>query len=170
MAAVRNFETILSGLNQAGVRYIVVGGLATVLHGHPRFTADIDLVVDLAKDQALKTVRALGEMGLVPRAPVPAEQFAEPEIRRRWIQEKGMQVFSMWDPADPMRVVDLFVRNPLDFEDLWAQSELVQLGSTQTRIASIPHLIQLKSAAGRAQDLEDIERLREIEQLRREEQ
>ena len=41
MATVRNFETILSGLNHAGDRYVVVGGLATVLHGHPRFTADI---------------------------------------------------------------------------------------------------------------------------------
>ena len=42
------FEPVFRALNDTGARYVVVGGLATVLHGYARFTADADLVVDLA--------------------------------------------------------------------------------------------------------------------------
>ena len=44
------FEPIFEALNRAQVRYVVVGGFATVLHGHARLTADIDLVIDLSPD------------------------------------------------------------------------------------------------------------------------
>ena len=43
---VNPFEPVFRALNDAGVRYVIVGGFATVLHGHPRLTADIDLVLD----------------------------------------------------------------------------------------------------------------------------
>ncbi len=39
-------QAIIQALNEAGVRYLVVGGLAVVAHGHVRFTADVDLVLD----------------------------------------------------------------------------------------------------------------------------
>ncbi len=41
------YEPVLAALDAAGVRFVVVGGVAVVLHGHPRMTADLDLVVDL---------------------------------------------------------------------------------------------------------------------------
>ena len=41
------FEELLSYLDAAGVRFVVVGGLAVVIHGHARLTVDIDLVLDL---------------------------------------------------------------------------------------------------------------------------
>jgi predicted nucleotidyltransferase len=44
------FEPLFKALNDAGIRYVVVGGLAVVLHGHARLTADVDLVVDLFVD------------------------------------------------------------------------------------------------------------------------
>lgn len=43
-------ERVLSALDAAGVRYLVVGGVAVVLHGHPRMTADLDLVLELAPE------------------------------------------------------------------------------------------------------------------------
>jgi hypothetical protein len=51
------FEPVFLALNNAEVRYVVVGGLATVLHGYARLTADIDLVVDLAPRFALPRLR-----------------------------------------------------------------------------------------------------------------
>ena len=68
-----------------------------------------------------------------------------------------MRVFSMWDPANPMREVDLFVEHPIDFDELWNRSEIINLSHTVARIASIPDLIRLKRLAGRPQDLADIE-------------
>ena len=88
--------------------------------------------------------------------------FADPEIRAQWIHEKGMRVFSLWDPANPMREVDLFVEHPIDFNELWNRSEVIELTRTVVRIASIPDLIYLKRLAGRPQDLADIEALEAI--------
>ena len=48
----RSVESLVRALNEAGVRYLIVGGLAVVAHGHARFTGDVDLVVDLEADNA----------------------------------------------------------------------------------------------------------------------
>lgn len=130
-----------------------------MLHGHARLTADIDLVVDLVPDEARKTVETLTDLGFKARAPVEPLAFANPEIRRQWIEEKGMRVFSMWNPANPMLEVDLFAEHPIDFEELWNRAEVVKLTQAVVRIASVRDLIRLKRLAGRPQDLDDIEAL-----------
>lgn len=162
------FEPIFEALNADGVRYVVVGGLATVLHGFARLTADIDLMVDLDPVETRKAIAALTRLGLTPRAPVDPMHFTDPDIREAWVRDKGMRVFSLWDPAQPMREVDLFVENPVDFEEVYARSELVPITRTAVRIASIADLVALKRLAGRRQDLEDIEALLQIEEARRE--
>ncbi len=165
-AIVSLFEPIFEALNRAEARYVVVGGLATVLHGYARLTADVDLVVDLRPVEACKVLAVLENLGFRPRAPVNAIEFADPIIRASWIQNKGLRVFSMWDPANPMRVVDLFVEHPIDFERLWSGAQWIALLHTSVRVASIPDLIELKRLAGRPQDLLDIEALEAIVQRR----
>jgi hypothetical protein len=156
------FEPLFKVLNDAGVRYVVVGGLAVVLHGHARLTVDVDLVVDLEEDQALRAIDALVRMGLRPRVPVNPRDFAVRSVREGWIRDRGMQVFSMFDPSNPMRVVDLFVDHPVPFEELWSRSDEFKLRDTTVRVASIPDLIHLKRLAGRPQDQADIDQLEAI--------
>jgi len=102
---------IFRALDEADVRYLVVGGVAVVLHGHPRFTADLDLVLDLAPSNAFAAIGALETLGYRPRAPVPAGDFANEEIRAAWRREKGLTVFSLWSPSHPGTEVDLFVND-----------------------------------------------------------
>jgi len=161
------FEPLFKALNDAGVRYVVVGGLAVVLHGHARLTVDVDLVVDLDEGQALRAIDALVGLGLRPRVPVNPRDFADRSIRETWIRDRGMQVFSMLDPSNPMRVVDLFVDHPVPFEELWSRSREFELRDTHVRVASIPDLIRLKRMAGRPQDLADIEQLEAILKAKR---
>jgi hypothetical protein len=160
------FEPIFSALNAGGGRYVVVGGLATVLHGHARLTADVDLMVDLTPSSARATIEALTDLGFRPRPPVPALAFADPAARAEWVTKKGMRVFSLWDPADPMREIDLFIEHPIPFEDVWARSVEARLESTTVRIASIEDLIALKRLANRPQDIQDIEALEKIRERR----
>lgn len=160
-------EPLFKALNDAGVRYVVVGGLAVVLHGYARLTADVDLVVDLDPEQARKTVDALTGLGLRPRVPVNPRDFADGSVREAWIRERGMQVFTLIDPANPMRVVDLFVTQPVPFEGLWSRAEVFDLPHTTVRVASIPDLIQMKRLAGRTQDHADIEQLEAILEARK---
>lgn len=156
------FEPLFRALNATGVRYVVVGGLATVMHGFARLTADADLIIDLSPAEARKFVGALVALGFIPMAPVPPLDFADPEIRAAWIRDKGMRVFTMIDRANPMRVVDLFVDHPIEFDQLHERSNSVRIESTPVKIASIPDLIRLKRLAGRPQDLSDIEALERI--------
>ncbi len=160
------FEPLFKALNDAGIRFVVVGGLAVVLHGHARLTVDVDLVVDLDEEQARKTIETLVRMGLRPRVPVNPRDFAARSVRDGWIRDRGMQVFTMYDPSNPMRVVDLFVTHPIPFEELWSRSREFELRDTTVRVASIPDLIHLKRLAGRQQDRSDIEQLEAILQAK----
>jgi len=161
------FEPLFRALNDADIRYVVVGGLAVVLHGHARLTVDVDLVVDLDEEQARRAMAALVQLGLQPRVPVNPADFADRSIREEWIRDRGMQVFSMIDPSNPMRAVDLFVDHPIPFEELWSRSVEIDLQDSSVRVASIPDLIHLKRLAGRLQDVADIEQLEAILQAKK---
>lgn len=153
------FEPVLAALTERSVRYLVAGGVAVVLHGHPRLTADLDLVVDLAEDQVRSAVDTLLELGLRPRLPVDPHDFADPTVRRRWIEERALTVFSFHDPHNPLREVDLFADPPVAFSQLWERSVAIDLSNTTVRVVSIDDLIAMKRQAGRAQDLADVEAL-----------
>lgn len=155
-------EPVLSALNRRGVRYVVVGGVAVVLHGHPRLTADLDLALDLTSDHAARAIEALVELGLTPILPVPAGDFADPAVRRKWVEERNLRVFTLYDVGNPLHQVDLFAENPIPFDQLWDRGVEVSLTSTTIRIASIDDLISMKQLAGRQKDLADIAALEAI--------
>jgi hypothetical protein len=152
----RSVEAIIRGLNQAGVRYLVVGGLAVVAHGHARFTGDVDLVLDLDPDNALRAVEALAALDYRPRAPVPIREFADPVRRREWVESKGLTVFSLASSAHPATEVDLFVEDPFDFAATHARAARFEVapGLAATFIARAD-LIAMKRRAGRPVDIED---------------
>ena len=153
---VTSIETVLEAFNRAKVRYLVVGGVAVVLHGHLRTTADLDLVVQLHPSNLLKALQSLSEIGFQPRAPVPLEHLADPAIRKSWIEEKNMKVFSLWHPDLTAFDVDLFVEEPFDFDEVWARRIEVELDSTNASVIGLNDLIELKQKAGRPRDLEDV--------------
>jgi hypothetical protein len=61
---VTNVESIFRALHDAGAKYVGGGGLAVVLHGHARLTADLDLVIDLAPGEAVQVVATLEAIAL----------------------------------------------------------------------------------------------------------
>jgi len=150
------FEPVLRSLNEAGVRYLIVGGVAVVLHGHLRATADLDLVVELSPANLACALEALEGSGFLPRPPVPLRSFADPDVRRAWIQDKNLQVFSLWHPELPGFEVDLFVEEPFDFNDAWDRRINVAIADTFAPVVSLDDLLALKKAAGRARDRDDI--------------
>jgi len=159
-------EEILGALNRADVRYLVVGGVAVVLHGHLRTTADLDLVIQLQRENVLRAMRALGELEYRPRAPVPADAFADSELRQQWIQEKGLAVFSLWSPAHPTLEIDVLVSEPFDFDTVYSRALRVPLEKAEVTVIALDDLIILKRQVGRPRDLEDVtalESLREAE-------
>src|SRR5437016_1562128 len=118
-----SIEAIVGGLNEAGVRYLIVGGLAVVAHGFVRLTADIDLVLDPDPAALRRAIDALSGLGYRPRAPVEFSEFADPGKREQWAREKGLTVFSLSSPAHAATEVDLFVETPFDFEREYQHAE-----------------------------------------------
>jgi hypothetical protein len=155
-----NLREIFQAL--ADCDYVVVGGLAVILHGHLRATRDIDLVIGLESGNCRKALDALATIGMRPRLPVVMQDFADPAKRDDWNRNRNMMVFQLWDPNNAERSVDLFVREPLDFPTMLADAVVKDLDGVPIRIASIPHLIAMKQLAGRRHDLDDIEALRQI--------
>jgi len=164
ICAVTQFDTIFAALQTTGVRYVVVGGVAVNLHGYQRFTKDVDLVIDLVADRALKALQALEAIGYKPSVPVELTDFADPVIREGWIRDKEMMVFQLYSDQTRMSI-DIFARYPLDFDELWDQGTKVDLPGTSLRIASIEHLIRMKVEANRPQDRLDVEQLEKIRRL-----
>jgi hypothetical protein len=157
-----DIETTLVALTNAHVKYLVVGGVAVVMHGHLRVTADLDLVLKLDKSNLEKAVVALEGLGFRPRAPVSLLQFVDPEIRESWIRDKGLTVFSLWSPNHPGFELDLFVREPFDFEHVYQNAVRVRLDSCVATVIPLEALIALKQSVGRPRDLEDIAALRAL--------
>jgi hypothetical protein len=159
------FEAVAQALDTAQVRYIVAGGLAVVAHGYIRLTVDIDLVIALDAENIRQSFRALAGLGYQPSVPIDAEAFARVEQRDRWREEKGMRVLNFHSDAFRGVSVDVFVYEPFDFEQEYGAALRADLlPGVTVHFASIPTLIRLKQAAGRARDLDDIEHLRRIQQ------
>ena len=157
-----DIEQILAALNDGGVRYLVVGGVAVVLHGHLRTTMDLDLVVQLDPENLEQALSALQRLGYQPIAPVPILQFADPSTRESWIRDKNMIVFSLWLPDRPTFKLDIFVAEPFEFEPTYERSVTVDLGTAEATVLALEDLIALKRDAGRPQDLADVQALERI--------
>jgi len=164
---VRSFEAIISVLNKANVRYLIVGGLAVNAHGYQRMTDDIDLVIGLESENITSGLKAIASIGYKPSIPVTPEEFADLENRNTWRKEKGMLVLKLWSDRHHRTPVDVFVFEPFDFEQEYDLAEWLSVtAELDAPILRIETLMKMKEAAGRPQDLADIDALRDIQRLK----
>jgi hypothetical protein len=158
---VARLEGIFRALNEANVRYIVVGGLAVIAHGFVRVTNDIDLVLAFDPANLTAGIRALQGVGLKPRIPATAEGFADPAQRERWAAEKGMVVFQLSFLERDDAPVDIFIKPPFDFEEEHRRALRDEVApDVWVPFVQLDRLIAMKEEVGRPQDLEDVRRLR----------
>jgi predicted nucleotidyltransferase len=156
-------QAVVQALNDADVRYLIVGGLAVVAHGYLRLTRDIDLILDLREANVRPALAALAAIGYRPLVPVPIEQFADAATRAKWIKEKGLTVFSLHSPLHATAAVDLFVEEPLDFDKAYAAAVRVEMfPGLPAPVVSYDDLIVLKRQAGRDKDLLDLKYLQSV--------
>ncbi len=130
-----DFIGLFAVLAAARVRFVLVGGLALVLHGLDRLTADVDLVIDLSADSAHAAAQALTVAGYRPLAPVDPIALADPEQRREWQTVRNMQVFSFWDSSNTRPTVDIMLSPEVPFEELWTAAPVMSIGGHQVRVA-----------------------------------
>lgn len=157
------FDAICKALNEADVRYLVAGGLAVNAHGYLRLTYDIDLVIQLDRENILAAFEAMARLGYRPSVPVTGDQFADARQRKDWIKNKRMQVLNFHHGRNHQMPVDVFVTEPFDFDREYKSAIRGTLAPGVTvRFVSIPTLIKMKKLANRPKDLDDIEHLRTL--------
>ena len=111
------YEDIVGGLEERQVRYLIVGGVAVVLHGFVRATADLDVMIALDSKNVDTFLTLMKEKGYRPKVPVALEDFKSEVKRATWKKEKGMRVFSLFHPQRSQELIDVFVDEPISFED-----------------------------------------------------
>jgi hypothetical protein len=156
-----SLEAIISALNEAHVRYLIVGGLAVAAHGYARLTLDVDLVVHLDEANVVSALDALRLLNYKPIIPVSAQDFASPEKRSEWTERKQMVVFSMRSDDHPYTPIDIFLKEPFDFEMEYARAFIGDIApGVSTRFVALDTLIRMKEAVSRPKDQEDVRQLR----------
>jgi len=159
-----HLEAIFKALNEADVRYLVVGGLAVMAHGYLRMTRDLDLVLALDGPNPRKALEVFQELGYQPNVPVALMDFADAAKRREWQETKGMTVYQLISESLKDCPVDLFVEEPIAFSEMYPDRVEYALGAGVTiPVVGLQHLRKLKEAAGRPRDLLDLEELARID-------
>lgn len=159
----RTLEAVFRALEEAGVQYLVVGGLAVNAHGYQRMTQDLDLVLGLTRENVLLAIQALEGLGYGPVLPVAAEDFADPATRRGWIETKNLRVFSLTSEQHPDTTVDILAESPFSFEEERARAVVVEVtDGVEVPFVRLPTLIAMKEETDRPRDRDDVEHLRHI--------
>jgi tRNA nucleotidyltransferase/poly(A) polymerase len=143
---------VFASFHKYKVRYLVIGGIAAVLHGVPRATFDLDILIEASPDNAQRLLDALIEANFATATLITAEELLAHEIT----------IF-----RDRVRI-DVQTSTPgIKFEGAWRERVAMAYQGQEFYVASKEDLIASKRAAGRGKDLEDV-RMLEIDSGRRE--
>lgn len=160
------YAEVIRALNKNKVKYAIAGGVAVVVHGFNRFTADLDLIVELSVSNLEKFFDTVHSLGYRPKAPVSRDEFRDRQKHKQWIEKKGMVVFSFFHLKDHLKLLDVFVQEPIKFSEIEKKIEKIKIKNLTFPIVCIEHLKKLKTLANRAQDIIDIRNLEEIQRLK----
>lgn len=154
-------QALLRHLTAFGVDFVIIGGIAGALYGSERDTFDLDI----SPAQDAPNLDALGRA------------LAEIDARLRGIEEDLPFVADLRTLAHVELLTLDTAFGPLDilmrpdgsasYSQLRQRARRLDIGPAAVLVASIDDLIEMKRAAGRDKDLEDVERLEAIKRLRR---
>ena len=138
-----DFRDVLLELADGQVRFLVVGAFAVALHGAPRFTGDLDILVSSSAENAAKVYDALRRFGapLETTGVVPAD-----------FQTPG----SVYQIGLPPRRIDILTQiTAVSFEDAWTSRVVTELEGREIPFIGRAELIRNKEAAARPKDKVD---------------
>ena len=138
-----DFKEFLNFLNSNKVKYLLLGGWAIGIYGHPRATKDIDFFVGIDDENLNKLILALREFGAPP---IDIANF----------KEKG-NVFRMG--CSPVQIDIINEASGIQFDECYQKREVFNVEGVEISLISRADLIKNKMAAGRAQDIADVEKL-----------
>lgn len=146
MKAVKDYEELLKYFNKHKVKYCIVGAFALAFHAQPRYTKDMDILIEATLDNGQKIVDALADFGFGSLKLSP-EDFSE---------EK--QVIQLG--YEPVRVDLLTSIEGVDFAGVWERKVNGKYGEQKAYFIGLKDLTKNKLASARLQDKADLKVLK----------
>jgi len=143
MKTEKDYEELLGLLNKNRVKYCIVGAYAVAFHAMPRYTKDIDILIEPTKVNARRILKALDEFG-----------FGSLKLSERDFTEKESIIQLGYEPV---RVDIITSIEKLDFEKIWKQRKKGQYGKIKVNFIDLENLIESKKISGRNRDKADLE-------------
>jgi len=147
------YEEVFKALNKNKIKYLVIGGIAVNLHGLHRFTKDLDLIIDLSNNNLIKFIDTIGKLGYKTNVP-----------KHKWGKLAAIAFTGKDEEFDR---VDIFLKNPIDFDKSYKKREIFKLGRINVSCISLEDLLFLKNKADRLRDWIDIGSLKRMKGLRK---
>jgi hypothetical protein len=144
----QDFRDLFAEFNALRVDYLIVGAYALAVHGYVRATKDLDVWVRPEPENAVRVFRALQAYG-APTAELSEDDFAHPDV-----------TFQIG--VAPIRIDVLSSIDGIAFETAWQNKASARYGDQEVFVISRLDLITNKRAAGRLQDLADVEALEAV--------
>ncbi|WP_324282813.1 DUF6036 family nucleotidyltransferase [Cyanobacterium aponinum UTEX 3222] len=141
----QDFKEFIQFLNDNQVHYLVVGGYAVAIHGHPRYTKDIDIWIEISRENALKIIKSLQQFGF-GSLDLKCEDFLIDN-----------QIIQLGYP--PNRIDLLTSVDGVNFADCYSKRLEISIDGILINFIDLENLKKNKKASGRMQDLADLENL-----------
>ena len=141
-------EGLLKSLKEHKVRFVIIGATAFPVHGYSRATLDIDLFIEPTPCNAARAREALFAFGYDMTDVTVEDLLTRKLLIRQYLVETDIHPFV----------------KGTTFERVWANKVKSRFGRTFVWFASLDDLIEMKQAAGRPKDKEDLKFLRRLKQ------
>lgn len=159
------YEKILQEMNRSNIKYVVVGGIAVNLHGVPRATADLDLMIKMSASNLFNFLKIMKRLGFRSRPPVKPNEITLEKLEK-WKREKGLRDLTFQSRRVPYEEVDILLECPIDFDEVYERIERIETKGPTIPLVSIEDLIKLKQHSKRLQDISDIQALKKVKEMK----
>jgi hypothetical protein len=151
---------IFGEFNRRKIKYIVVGGIAVNLLDIPRVTYDVDILLEMSSKNIKKYISLLKSWSFKPKIPVDMMDFADRKKRMKWIKEKNMKAFNLYNSKWAISEIDVLIDAPVDYEKAKKNVVYKIARGIKIPVISVKDLIKMKKNTNRLQDESDIRYLR----------
>ena len=142
-----DFAEFIQCLNNANVKYLLIGGYATIIHGYSRTTGDLDIWVERTSTNYKKIQKAFESFSM------PVFDMTED----KFLTDDKIDVFTYGRPPVSIDIINRI--KGIDFETAWKNKEIKNIDSIPVNLISLKDLITAKKAVSRPKDIDDIDHL-----------
>jgi predicted nucleotidyltransferase len=142
----QDFREFIELLIKNKAEYLIVGGYAVGIHGHPRYTGDLDIWLNPTPQNAEQILKSVNEFGF-SSFKLTLEDFTKPG-----------NVIQLGYP--PFRIDLLTEIDGVTFEDCYKNRKEVTIEELKVNFIGYNDLLKNKKETGRPRDIDDIDNLK----------